>query len=190
MQVIRRANDILCSMSQPSICSEVLHSSQGSTYISGVLEVYRVSKRVEGGMRTLNITSEMLQHSLRDIELSWNNLLAFLSLCPTVLQMLPPVSTLDCRVPEPVSSLVQCSAHCGICLTQIPSTTEALPVTQEDWLTHKGCHYHTSCANFWLNCVDPELPKNEDDPGGTVSMGEFHNSSVILSSRCPMNGEC
>ncbi|XP_029426793.1 synergin gamma-like isoform X2 [Rhinatrema bivittatum] len=159
-KVIRKANDILCSMSQPSVCSEVLHSSQGTMYIAGVLEVYRVSKRVEGGMKKVNITSDMLQRRLRDIELAWNNLQAFFSLCPAVLQMLPSESALDCRILPAVPDSAQClySACCGICLTQLPRITDGLLTLQEDWLTHEGCHYHTSCANFWLNCVDPKLP--------------------------------
>ncbi|KAM4709876.1 synergin gamma-like isoform 4-T4 [Discoglossus pictus] len=86
--VIKKANDILCSISHPSICSEVLLSSQGTDYISGVVEVYRVSKRMEAAITTLSIVSEKLQLILRDIDLSWNNLQAFLSVCPCVLQRL------------------------------------------------------------------------------------------------------
>ncbi|KAM4808191.1 LOW QUALITY PROTEIN: synergin gamma-like [Rhinophrynus dorsalis] len=87
-RVIKMANDILSSISQPSVCSEVLLSSRGTDYIQGLLEVYRVSKRIEGGMTTLNISTEELYLILRDIELSWNNLQAFLSVCPCVLQRL------------------------------------------------------------------------------------------------------
>ncbi|XP_072353334.1 synergin gamma-like isoform X3 [Scyliorhinus torazame] len=87
-KVIRTANDTLCAISKPSVCSEVLLSPQGTAYFSGVTEVYRVAKRVEGGMKTLSISNETLQHSLRDIEIIWNNLQAFLSFSPSMLRML------------------------------------------------------------------------------------------------------
>ncbi|MGH0151753.1 UNVERIFIED_CONTAM: hypothetical protein FKN15_023172 [Acipenser sinensis] len=88
VQVIRKANDVLCGISHPSVCSEVLLSAQGKSYISGVVEVYKVSKRVEGGMRTHGFVNEALQSSVKDIELLWNNLQAFLTFSPAVLQTL------------------------------------------------------------------------------------------------------
>ncbi|XP_071998141.1 synergin gamma-like isoform X2 [Engystomops pustulosus] len=121
-KVIQRANEILCGISQPSVCSEVLLSSRGADYISGVVEVYRLSKRMEGGMRTHNMDCERLRFVLRDIELSWNNLQAFLSICPSLLQTLFPPDVKNCMI------------NIG------------------------GRSYHTSCANFWLHCVDPILP--------------------------------
>ncbi|XP_069816822.1 synergin gamma-like isoform X2 [Dendropsophus ebraccatus] len=87
-KVIQTANEILSSISQPSVCSEVLLSSQGADYITGVVEVYRLSKRMEGGIRRRNMDCERLRLVLRDIELSWNNLQAFLSICPSLLQTL------------------------------------------------------------------------------------------------------
>lgn len=158
-KVIRKANDILCSISQPSVCTEVLLSSQGTAYILGVAEVYRVSKRVEGGMKTLHIANETLQLCLRDIELAWNNLQAFLSLCPSVLHMLPPESKLSCKATIPDLDSVPCPHHnCGVCLMEVPKSMEDTSESGEDLLMHQGHRYHVSCANFWLNCVDTELP--------------------------------
>ncbi|XP_072443373.1 synergin gamma-like isoform X3 [Chiloscyllium punctatum] len=120
-KVIRTANDTLCAISKPSVCSEVLLSPQGIAYISGITEVYRVAKRVEGGMKSLSISTETLQKSLRDIEIIWNNVQAFMSFNPSVLRMMDFSDT-------------------------------------EHSVLHNGCHYHASCANFWLNCVDSNLP--------------------------------
>ncbi|XP_055511534.1 synergin gamma-like isoform X3 [Leucoraja erinacea] len=113
-KVIRSANDILCGISQPSVCSEVLQSPQGVAYISGVNEVYKVAKRVEGGMKSLNIDNQNLHNRLRDIELTWNNLQAFFSFSPTILQMLSSELT-------PVCSPATDSENgpirtCGVCL--------------------------------------------------------------------------
>ncbi|XP_053557637.1 synergin gamma-like isoform X4 [Bombina bombina] len=121
-QVLTKANDILSSISQPSVCSEVLLSPEGANYISGVVEVYRVSKRIEGGMTAFNIVSESLQPVLKDIDLSWNNLQAFLSMSPCVLHRL--------LLSDPAHSMLIYESHL----------------------------YHTSCANFWMHCVDSSLP--------------------------------
>ncbi|XP_067911303.1 synergin gamma-like isoform X2 [Heterodontus francisci] len=154
-KVIRTANDTLCGISKPSVCSEVLLSPEGIAYILGVTEVYRVAKRVEGGMKTLSISNETLQHSLRDIEIIWNNLQAFLSFSPSVLRMLPAESTLDCSAVT-ASENAQ-NKTCGVCLLRTRNETNDLNDTENSVL-HNGCCYHASCANFWLNCVDSNLP--------------------------------
>ncbi|XP_051888262.1 synergin gamma-like isoform X2 [Pristis pectinata] len=130
-KVIRNANDILCGISQPSVCSEVLQSPQGVAYISGVNEVYKVAKRVEGGMKELSIDNEKLHNCLRDIELIWNNLQAFLSLSPSVLQMLSSELTPDC-------SAVTDSANgqnetCGVCLLRTANELNA-STDDSDWM--------------------------------------------------------
>ncbi|XP_063820354.1 synergin gamma-like isoform X5 [Pseudophryne corroboree] len=156
--VIQKANEILCSISQPSVCSEVLQSTRGTDYISGVVEVYRVSKRMEGGMRTHNIDCERLRLLLRDIELSWNNLQAFLSMCPSVLQKLPSLSALGCEVEETTSDSNFCLQRCcGVCLLE-SLEEEFASEPKSCMLNFGGLSYHPSCANFWLNCVDAHLP--------------------------------
>ncbi|XP_072921538.1 synergin gamma-like isoform X2 [Hemitrygon akajei] len=122
-KVISGANNILCGISQPSVCSEVLQSPQGVAYISGVNEVYKVAKRVEGGMKDLNIDSENLQDCLRDIELTWNNLQAFLSLSPSVLHMLCSEQTLDCLAVA--DSANDQNETCGVCLLRTANELNA-----------------------------------------------------------------
>uniref|UniRef100_UPI00398F7A47 synergin gamma-like isoform X2 n=2 Tax=Pristiophorus japonicus TaxID=55135 RepID=UPI00398F7A47 len=153
-KVIRNANDTLCGISQPSVCSEVLLSPRGIAYISGVTEVYRVAKRVEGGMKSLSICNATLQHSLRDIEIIWNNLQAFLSFSPSVLRMLPSELTLDCSAATGSENAQ--NETCGVCLLRTLNEND-LNDTQNSVL-YNGCRYHASCANFWLNCVDSNLP--------------------------------
>lgn len=156
-KVIQEANGILCGISHPSVCTEVLLSSQGSTYITGVTEVYRVAKRIEGGMKSLNLEDEALKDILRNIEFGWHNLQAFLSLSPSVLQKLPSTSTLDYLLDDLEYSSADCQhGNCGVCLLKVPSNTEA---ATETVVSYQGCLYHTSCANFWLNCVENSLPE-------------------------------
>ncbi|XP_044146874.1 synergin gamma-like isoform X1 [Bufo gargarizans] len=154
-KVIQKANEILCSISQPSVCSEVLLSPRGGDYISGVVEVYRLSKRMEGGMRTRNIDCERLRRILRDIELSWNNLQAFLSICPSLLQTLPSSSVLDYASQGAFSDSTPClQSCCGVCLLDRPVEEHPSEVNTS-MLNIEGRSYHPSCANFWLHCVDP-----------------------------------
>ncbi|KAM3939079.1 synergin gamma-like [Leptodactylus fuscus] len=157
-QVIQKANEILCSISQPSVCSEVLQSSRGADYISGVVEVYRLSKRMEGGMRTRNIDCERLRLVLRDIELSWNNLQAFLSICPSLLQALPSQSALEDVAEGVFSDSSPClQSCCGVCL--LDRSVEKLSSEEKNCMINIGGRlYHPSCANFWLHCVDSTLP--------------------------------
>ncbi|XP_053557635.1 synergin gamma-like isoform X2 [Bombina bombina] len=158
-QVLTKANDILSSISQPSVCSEVLLSPEGANYISGVVEVYRVSKRIEGGMTAFNIVSESLQPVLKDIDLSWNNLQAFLSMSPCVLHRLPSQSALDYKVEGFLSDSTHCVKRCcGVCLLERPEEGQLLSDPAHSMLIYESHLYHTSCANFWMHCVDSSLP--------------------------------
>lgn len=47
---------------------------------SGVVEVYRVTRRVELGIKATAVCSEKLQQLLKDISRVWNNLMGFMSL--------------------------------------------------------------------------------------------------------------
>ncbi|KTG05183.1 hypothetical protein cypCar_00024884 [Cyprinus carpio] len=68
----------LCSSS--TVCTEVIQSAQGMEYLLGVVEVYRVTKRVELGIKATAVCSEKLQELLKDISRVWNNLMGFMSL--------------------------------------------------------------------------------------------------------------
>ncbi|KAM4050929.1 synergin gamma-like [Anomaloglossus baeobatrachus] len=157
-KVIQKANEILSSISQPSVCSEVLLSSQGADYISGVVEVYRLSKRMEGGMRMHNINCERLRLVLRDVDLSWNNLQAFLSICPSLIQTMPSQSSLDSGAEGASSDPSPClQSCCGVCLLDTPVVE--FPSEGRTSMLNTGVRsYHPSCANFWLHCVDSTLP--------------------------------
>lgn len=45
-----------------------------------MVEVYRVTKRVELGIKATAVCSEKLQQLLKDIDRVWNNLIGFMSL--------------------------------------------------------------------------------------------------------------
>lgn len=51
-----------------------------SVCVIGVVEVYRVARRVELGIKATAVCSEKLQELLKDISRVWNNLMGFMSL--------------------------------------------------------------------------------------------------------------
>ncbi|XP_048370532.1 synergin gamma-like isoform X2 [Sphaerodactylus townsendi] len=152
-KVIGKANEILAGVSNPSVCSEVLLSKPGTAYMLGLFEVYRVSKRLEEGVKTRQPASELLRHTLREVDLAWNNLLSFLAFGHPLLQMLLLESSVESSThlsgPNPALSQV-----CGVCLMEVPTGNS-------DSVIYQGSCYHVSCANFWLNCVDSTLPRQK-----------------------------
>lgn len=49
-------------------------------FLLGVVEVYRVTRRVELGIKATAVCSDKLQQLLKDINRVWNNLMGFMSL--------------------------------------------------------------------------------------------------------------
>ncbi|KAM9257044.1 synergin gamma isoform 2-T2 [Cariama cristata] len=187
LQVIKKANDTLNGISSSSVCTEVIQSAQGMEYLLGVVEVYRVTKRVELGIKATAVCSEKLQQLLKDIDKVWNNLISFMSLAAlTVRPKISYVSTkrnviITCKPDENSLDFSSCMLRpgiknaqdlaCGVCLLNVDSRSkkEEKPVeelprkafnseTDNFKLAYGGHQYHASCANFWINCVEPKPP--------------------------------
>lgn len=56
-------------------------------FCAGVIEVYRVTKRVELGIKSTAVCSEKLQHLVREIDKLWNNLIGFMSLASLMVRV-------------------------------------------------------------------------------------------------------
>uniref|UniRef100_A0A8D0G2J1 Synergin gamma n=1 Tax=Sphenodon punctatus TaxID=8508 RepID=A0A8D0G2J1_SPHPU len=168
LQVIKKANNTLNGISSSSVCTEVIQSAQGMEYLLGVVEVYRVTKRVELGIKATAVCSEKLQQLLKDIDKIWNNLIGFMSLAA----LTPDESSLDfssCMLRPGIKNAQELA--CGVCLLNVDSRSkkEEKPVeehprkafnseTDNFKLAYGGHQYHASCANFWINCVEPKPP--------------------------------
>ncbi|XP_010145794.1 PREDICTED: synergin gamma [Eurypyga helias] len=168
LQVIKKANDTLNGISSSSVCTEVIQSAQGMEYLLGVVEVYRVTKRVELGIKATAVCSEKLQQLLKDIDKVWNNLISFMSLAA----LTPDENSLDfssCMLRPGIKNAQDLA--CGVCLLNVDSRSkkeekplEELPrkafnsETDNFKLAYGGHQYHASCANFWINCVEPKPP--------------------------------
>ncbi|KFQ02596.1 Synergin gamma, partial [Leptosomus discolor] len=168
LQVIKKANDTLNGISSSSVCTEVIQSAQGMEYLLGVVEVYRVTKRVELGIKATAVCSEKLQQLLKDIDKVWNNLISFMSLAA----LTPDENSLDfssCMLRPGIKNAQDLA--CGVCLLNVDSRSkkEEKPVEElprkafnsemdNFKLAYGGHQYHASCANFWINCVEPKPP--------------------------------
>ncbi|KAM9598080.1 synergin gamma isoform 11-T11 [Trichechus inunguis] len=168
LDVIKKANNTLNGISSSSVCTEVIQSAQGMEYLLGVFEVYRVTKRVELGIKATAVCSEKLQQLLKDIDKVWNNLIGFMSLAT----LTPDENSLDfssCMLRPGIKNAQELA--CGVCLLNVDSRSrkEEKPAeehpkkafnsdTDNFKLAYGGHQYHASCANFWINCVEPKPP--------------------------------
>ncbi|XP_028855450.1 synergin gamma isoform X3 [Denticeps clupeoides] len=155
-QVINTANNTLNSISSSNVCTEVIQSAQGMEYLLGVVEVYRVTRRVELAVKAIAVCSEKLQELLKDINRVWNNLIGFMSLA----NLTPDESSLDfssCVLRHGIKNAKELA--CGVCLLNVESRSKAFNSETDNFrLTYGGHQYHASCANFWINCVEPKPP--------------------------------
>ncbi|MFT7803714.1 synergin gamma [Arapaima gigas] len=185
LQVISKANSILNSISSSAVCTEVIQSAQGMEYLLGVVEIYRVTRRVELGIKATAVCSEKLQQLLKDISRVWNNLMGFMSLANlTFLPLQPDESSLDfssCILRHGIRNAKELA--CGVCLLNVESRSKKTEEktfgrlfkralakdsdkklrafnseTDNFRLLYGGHQYHASCANFWINCVEPKPP--------------------------------
>ena len=88
---------------------------------TGVVEVYRVTKRVELGVKATEVCCEKLQQLLKDISRVWNNLMGFMSL----------------------SNLAVRHTHCH---THTRCHIHTLSHTHT--VTHTHCHIHTYTVTY------------------------------------------
>eukprot|EP00106_Octopus_bimaculoides_P000877 XP_014768319.1 PREDICTED: synergin gamma-like [Octopus bimaculoides] len=138
------------------VCNEVIKSCQGADYIMAIIEIYRVVCKITVTMRMSVLTNERLETLLKDIDLAWNNLAAFLSAS----SLLSEVSSFNytSAVLKTDDTASQLKA-CGVCLLNVDVFDRISNDNERAAkLTYSGRQYHTTCANFWVNCVDSMLP--------------------------------
>ncbi|XP_078080949.1 synergin gamma isoform X3 [Mustelus asterias] len=167
LQVIQKASDTLNGISSSTVCNEVIQSTQGMEYLLGVIEVYRVTKRVELGIKATAVCNEKLQLLMKEIEKIWSSLMIFMSLTP----LTPDENSLDfssCILRPGIKNAKELA--CGVCLLNVDSRSkeeenledhpkQAFNSDSDNFkLSYGGHQYHASCANFWINCVEPKPP--------------------------------
>ncbi|XP_035666175.1 synergin gamma-like [Branchiostoma floridae] len=159
LKEIRNANNIFNDISSSSVCNEVIKSVQGSDYITGVIEIYRVVCRITVGMKSASCGTAELHQLLKEIDLVWNNLSAFLTSSPIMAQFVPEPGSLDFSTGALKPGISDAQLACGVCLLSVDSRSKAFD-RQDDCnkLNYGGRQYHAPCANFWVNRVNSTLP--------------------------------
>ncbi|GAB1604588.1 synergin gamma-like isoform X3 [Argonauta hians] len=155
-QRIKEANSVFNSISSSCVCNEVIKSCQGADYIMAIIEIYRVVCKITVTMRMSVLTNERLETLLKDIDLAWNNLAAFLSASSLLSEVTSFNYTSAVLKTDDTSSQLKA---CGVCLLNV-DVFDRISTDNERAakLIYSGRQYHTTCANFWVNCVDSMLP--------------------------------
>ncbi|CAC5403831.1 Synergin gamma [Mytilus coruscus] len=153
---IKEANNIFNSISSSGVCNEVIRSEQGTEYVQGIVEIYRIVCRITVSMKSAALSTDKLGQVLKDVDLVWNNLAAFL-VGGNIMPDDNALSFKNCLLKsDDVASQMRA---CGVCLLDVDVRSKDFNTEEEaSKLTYGGRQYHATCANFWVNCVDSMLP--------------------------------
>lgn len=155
-RMIKDANNIFNSISSSGVCNEVIRSEQGTEYVQGIVEIYRIVCRITLSMKASALSTDKLSQTVKDVDLVWNNLTAFL----VGGNIMPDDNTLSFKnsLIKSDDSAAQMRA-CGVCLLDVNVKSKDFNSEEDSVkLTYGGRQYHATCANFWVNCVDSMLP--------------------------------
>lgn len=136
-------------------------------YLLGVVEVYRVIKCVELGIKVIVVCSEKFQQLLKDIDKVWNNLIGFMFFVIFILDE----NLLDfffCMLWFGIKNVQE--FVCGVCFLNVDLRSWKEEKFVEEYfkkvfnleidsfkLVYGGYQYYVSCVNFWINCVELKL---------------------------------
>ncbi|XP_064650461.1 synergin gamma-like [Lineus longissimus] len=155
LEMISNANDVFNSLSR-SVCNEVIKSEQGAEYVASVIEIYRVVCRITLSIKVSAVTNSKLLKLLKDIDLSWNNLTAFISTNAAMPDSSASFDYRSCVLKSDESDAQQ--KACGICLLNVDGQSRSSSKEEVNKFMYGGRQYHATCANYWVNCVDSMLP--------------------------------
>uniref|UniRef100_A0A672V0D6 Synergin gamma n=1 Tax=Strigops habroptila TaxID=2489341 RepID=A0A672V0D6_STRHB len=128
LQVIKKANDTLNGISSSSVCTEVIQSAQGMEYLLAIHN-----------------------HSFQ------NSIISYLNLWTGTKWDENSLDFSSCMLRPGIKNAQDLA--CGVCLLNVDSRSKAFNSETDNFkLAYGGHQYHASCANFWINCVEPKPP--------------------------------
>lgn len=167
-RMIAAANSNLSNLTSAAACLEFITAKKGLEYLTGIVEIYRVACRIFTSMKALGLVNKELGEMMRDIEIVWQNLTTFLAKSPSIMPEAGALDFSNCvvgrkpgsHVTDPTAATASEKLLCGVCLLNVDGRSKATnPVTGDSFkLAYGGRQYHASCANLWVNCVNPILP--------------------------------
>lgn len=152
--LIRNATDIFNQMNSSTVCNTVIGTEEGSNYIKNLVEIYKVVNRIATSAKSSGKQTDQLRQLLQDIEQSWNSITVFIASS----SILPEEKVLDFSSCILLNEPENLQKACGICLLNVDAKNKLFDAEDYHKLTYGGRQYHATCANFWVNCVDPLLP--------------------------------
>jgi len=147
--ILESTKNTFSGISSSEVREEVTGSETGSTFLRNLREVYIVAYRIQTAAQSLGLEDTGLLQLQDSIQSSWKQIKMEASDC-LVLDM----SNLNLGKTTGTSS---CTDKCGICLNRVEQEVIANDVNT-GVITNEGVIYHAGCANFWVNCVDSQLP--------------------------------
>lgn len=154
--ILSEGSRIFGSLSSSSILNEILSTDEGSTYLKGLVEIYVVARRIEEEMKRVSISNSKLASQTKNITTEWNDIAAICAGNPVIPNSLDFTS---CFLKADDYEARRKS--CGVCLLNVDARSPASCLSGEvgsKALSYGGRQYHTTCANFWINCVSQTLP--------------------------------
>ncbi|XP_054713811.1 synergin gamma-like [Uloborus diversus] len=154
LNILQNTKRIFNQMSCSSVCNEVLSSEEGGNYIRNIIEIYKVVCRISAASKSAGKQTSVLIELLHQADREWNTVCGFFAGS----SLMPDESSLNfasCVLKaEPENNL----KACGLCLLNVDIHSKCFSKEESLKLSYGGRNYHSPCANFWVNCVDPLLP--------------------------------
>ena len=156
-QVLKQSLDIFSDVTDKELKDEILDAQETEKFMFNLIQVFRVFKRVRISYENTNQnTPEAIEDIFDTIESVWRSILRqFVSKSSLI-----PNNSLwdfsDC-IPDSLSSSDNCCGICHLCLDKTSKETNSNLV--ETVISYQDASYHSICINFWINCVNENLPK-------------------------------
>ncbi|KAG8176213.1 hypothetical protein JTE90_012215 [Oedothorax gibbosus] len=154
VNILQNTQKIFNQMSCSSVCNEVLKSEEGENYIKDVIEVYKVIRRIAVSSKAAGKQTIPMLDLLKEADKTWNTICGFFA--GSIL--MPEDSSLQFTNAVLTSNHENIAQACGLCLLNINIKSKSRNAEENLKLSYGGRNYHSTCANLWVNCVNPLLP--------------------------------
>uniref|UniRef100_A0A0K2UMK9 Synergin gammalike [Oreochromis niloticus] n=1 Tax=Lepeophtheirus salmonis TaxID=72036 RepID=A0A0K2UMK9_LEPSM len=157
-KVLTTAGNTFNSIDDDGILNEVISSKKTSDYIVNLVEVYRVSNRIQKSFRhveEIDASVEMygkIKEEFDGIDKAWCSLLMKVKTKETEDYFYSSLEQgrISCRRKD--------YSHCGICCSYVTDYSGETAKWNNAFCKYGSRQYHSSCANLWINCVEITLP--------------------------------
>ncbi|CAG2102699.1 unnamed protein product [Medioppia subpectinata] len=145
-QLIHKAFNVLIVSHGEDSAVEAIRAANGLRFAFDLLEVYAIVKRLDKSLKASDKLNDNITKLIDDIDSAWNTIGSLFAKASIDIE-LKDESVMN----ESESSPSNTGSLCTICCSKATADRPVIPFA--------GFDYHTSCANLWLNCINPSLPQ-------------------------------